>query len=98
MAVATHGVGITSIFKVLEGTLSCNRHNPKFASRGLGAFEVRWTDSDDVARLVVKQPKDLPVNDGILDWDRMSGEPFLIESWGKKEKASAQGYLKMEKA
>lgn len=96
VAVATHGVGITSIFKVLEDTPSCNGHNPKFASRGPEAFEVRWTDSDDVASIVVEQPKDLPVKDGVLDWDRISGEPFLIESWGKREKALAQGYLKAD--
>ena len=93
VAIATHGVGITSIFKVLEDTPSCNGHNPKLAKRGPEAFEVRWTDRDDVARLVIEKPGDLPVKDGVLDWDRMKGEPFLIESWGKKEKALAQGYL-----
>ena len=96
VAIATHGVGITSIFKVLEDTPSCNGHNPKLARRGLEAFEVRWTDSDDVARLVVEQPKYLPVNAGTLDWNTVSGKPFLIESWGKKEKALAQGYLKSD--
>ena len=87
VVIATHGVGITSIFKMLEATLSCEGFNPKIAVRGSEAFEVRWTDSDDVARLIVAQPADLPVKDRVLDWDQISGHPFLIERWGKKEKA-----------
>lgn len=85
--IATHGVGITSIFKTLESSPSCEGFNPKFATRGPHAFEVRWTDSDDVARLVVLQPANLPIKDGLLDWSSVSGQPFLIEYWGKKEKA-----------
>ncbi|KIX93835.1 uncharacterized protein Z520_10460 [Fonsecaea multimorphosa CBS 102226] len=87
LLVATHGVGITSIFKTLESSPSCDGFNPKLATRGPDAFEVRWTDSDDVARLVVSQPAQLPIKDGVLDWDSISGQPFLIEVWGKKEKA-----------
>ena len=87
VVIATHGVGITSLFKVLEATPSCGGFNPKFATRSANAFEVRWTDSDDVARLVVLRPADLPIEDGVLDWSAVSGEPFLIESWGKMEKA-----------
>jgi broad specificity phosphatase PhoE len=87
VVIATHGVGITSLFKTLEATPSCQGFGPKVAVRGPQAFEVRWTDSDDVARLVVSQPADLPIRDGLLDWSMVSGQPFLIESWGKDEKA-----------
>ena len=87
VVIATHGVGITSLFKTLEATPSCGGFNPRFATRGPNAFEVRWTDSDDVARLVVLRPADLLIEDRVLDWSAVSGEPFLIESWGKKEKA-----------
>ena len=85
--VATHGVGITSLFKVLEDSPSCQGFNSKLAIRGPEAFEVRWTDSDDVARLVVLQPRDLPIKEELLDWDRLQGQTFLIEQWGKREKA-----------
>ena len=85
--IATHGVGITSLFKTLEATPSCQHFNPKLATRGPQAFEVRWTDSDDVAKLVVLQPANLPLKNGLLDWSSISGEPFLIERWGKEEKA-----------
>lgn len=87
VVVATHGVAITSIFKTLESTTNCAGFNPVLAERGPEAYEVRWTDSDDVARLVVKAPKDLPVRDGLLEWEAIEGRPFLIEIWGKKEKA-----------
>ena len=85
--IATHGVGITSLFKALEATPSCDGFNPRLATRGSEAFEVRWTDSDDVARLVVLQPANLPTKEGSLDWSKVSGQPFLIERWGKKQKA-----------
>ena len=85
--IASHGVSITSLFKSLECTPSCEDFNPKLATRGPDAFEVRWTDSDDVARLVVSEPANLPIKDGLLDWSGISGQPFLIERWGKKEKA-----------
>ncbi|EXJ64971.1 hypothetical protein A1O7_01310 [Cladophialophora yegresii CBS 114405] len=85
--IATHGVGITSIFKALEASPSCEGFNPKLAVRGPEAYEVRWTDSDDVAKLVVPRPRDLPVKDGSLDWSALSGQPFVIERWGKREKA-----------
>lgn len=87
VVIATHGVGITSLLKCLESSPSCDGFNPKLAVRGPNAYEVRWTDSDDVARLVVSQPADLPIKDGTLDWSGISGQPFLIEQWGKKEKA-----------
>lgn len=87
VVVATHGVVITSLFKALEASPSCDKFNPKVAVRGPQAFEVRWTDSDDVAKLVVARPEELPVRNGSLDWDRISGQPFLIEQWGKKDKA-----------
>jgi broad specificity phosphatase PhoE len=87
VVVATHGVGITSLFKALEATPSCQGFNPKLATRGPQAFEVRWTDSDDVARLVVPRPTDLPIKGGELDWSMISGIPFVIERWGKEEKA-----------
>ena len=87
VAVATHGVCITSIFKTLEDTPACSGFNPPLAVRGPDAYEVRWTDSDDVAKLVVANPASLPIKNGLLDWTAISGKPFLIESWGKKEKA-----------
>ena len=87
VVIATHGVSITSLLKCLEKTPSCDGFNPKFAVRGPNAYEVRWTDSDDVARMGVSEPGNLPIKDGILDWSSISGQPFLIETWGKKEKA-----------
>jgi len=87
IVIATHGVGITSLFKALEEYPSGQGRNHKLAKRGPEAFEVRWTDSDDVARLVVEQPRELPIKGGLLDWDALDGQPFLIERWGKKEKA-----------
>lgn len=87
VVIATHGVCITSIFKVLEDTVSGLGFNAKLAVRGPEAYEVRWTDSDDVAKLVVKDPRSLPVADGVLDWEKLEGQPFFIERWGKKEKA-----------
>lgn len=79
VAVATHGVGITSIIKALE--------ERKIARRGPEVYEVRWPDSDDVARLTVERPLELPVKNGELIWEEVKGRPFLIERWGKKEKA-----------
>ena len=54
--VASHGVSITSIFKVLEDTAPCNGFASPVAVRGPDAYEVRWTDSDDVAKMVVAEP------------------------------------------
>lgn len=85
--VATHGVCITSIFKALEDTRSGQDFNMKVAVRGPEAYEVRWTDSDDVAKLVVSNPASLPIANGQLQWDEILGKPFFIERWGKKEKA-----------
>ena len=87
VAIATHGVGITSIFKTLESTPPCEGLNSPIATRGPEAFQVRWTDSDDVAKLIVAEPGALPIRDGLLDWSKLSGQPFLIERWGKEEKA-----------
>jgi probable phosphoglycerate mutase len=87
VAVATHGVAITSIFKTLESTTNCAGFNPVLAVRGPEAYEVRWTDSDDVARLVIEKPGNLPIKDTQVEWERIEGKPFLIEQWGKKEKA-----------
>ena len=87
VAIATHGVCVTSIFKCLESTTNCAGFNPPLAVRGPQAYEVRYTDSDDVAELVVEKPKDLPIKDGVLDWQRIDGKPFVIERWGKQEKA-----------
>jgi broad specificity phosphatase PhoE len=85
--IATHGVGITSMFKALEASPSCEGFNPKVAVRGPNAYEVRWTDSDDVAKIVVARPRELSVSDGALNWSAISEQPFVIERWGKKEKA-----------
>ncbi|ETN43170.1 uncharacterized protein HMPREF1541_02328 [Cyphellophora europaea CBS 101466] len=94
--IATHGVAITSLFKALEASPACDNFGPAVAERGPEAWEVRWTDSDDVARLVVKRPGELPLKDREgaegevgkgLDWDGFQGKPFLIDMWGKKEKA-----------
>ena len=83
VAIATHGVGITSIFKVLESTTTCAGFNPPLALRGPEAYEVRWTDSDDVAKLVVAKPAELPIKDGVLDWEKIDGKPIEIVTWGK---------------
>lgn len=85
VAIATHGVAITALFKALEATPHCENFNPKMAVRGPEAYEVRYPDSEDVARLIVDKPKDLPIRDGELIWDEIQGEPFLIDRWGKKE-------------
>ena len=85
VAIATHGVGITSIFKVLESNTTCAGFNPPLAFRGPEAYEVRWTDSDDVAKLVVAKPAELPIKDCVVDWDRISGKPFEIVTWGKAD-------------
>ena len=91
--IATHGVCVTSIFKFLDNTPPCAGFNPQLAVRGPEAYEVRYTDSDDVAELVVERPTDLPITDGVLDWPRISGKPFFIESWGKRDKAEREGTL-----
>lgn len=87
VVIATHGVGITSLFKALESSPSCDGFNPKLAVRGPKAFEVRWTDSDDIAEIVVASPRAFPIKNGSLDWSSIEGQPFLIEYWGKEEKA-----------
>ncbi|KAJ9660529.1 hypothetical protein H2198_002466 [Neophaeococcomyces mojaviensis] len=87
VVIATHGVGITSLFKALESSPGCDGFNPRLAVRGPHAWEVRWPDSDDIARLVVARPENLPVREGVLDWEGIEGKPFTIEEWGKKEKA-----------
>jgi len=84
--VATHGVGITSIFKTLESSTNCAGFNPPLAKRGPDAWEVRYPDSDEIARLVVERPAELPVKDGVLEWEAVQGKPFVIERWGKWEK------------
>lgn len=87
VVIAMHGVNITSLFKALEDSPPCNGFNAQIAFRGPAAHEVRWTDSDDVAEIVVEQPAELPVGSGSLAWDDISGQPFRIVQWGKKEKA-----------
>ena len=76
--VASHGVCITSIFKVLEDTEPCNGFAPPVAIRGPKAYEVRWTDSDDVAKMVIAEPSKLPISDESLQWDKIEGKPFLV--------------------
>lgn len=90
VVIATHGVGITSLFKALEASPDCEGFNSKLAIRGPEAWEVRWTDSDDVAELVVKDPGELPVREGLLDWEAIRGTPFVIRTWGKKAKAISE--------
>ena len=95
LVVATHGVGITSLFKVLEGSLQPEEGKEGYewrrvARRGDGAYEVRWTDSDDIASLVLEQPEELAVGEEAVQWGKVKGEPFLIEYWGKKEKADVK--------
>ena len=85
--VAMHGMNITSLFKALENNPSCDGFNAPVAVRGPAAYGVRWTDSDDVAKIVVERPLALPTTGGLLDWDQISDQPFHIEQWGKKEKA-----------
>ena len=79
--VASHGVCITSIFKVLEDTAPCNGFAPPIAVRGQDAYEVRWTDSDDVAKMVLAEPSKLPINNKGLVWDRIEGKPFLVRNF-----------------
>ena len=76
--VASHGVCITSIFKVLEDTEPCNGFAPPVAARGPKAYEVRWTDSDDVAKMIVKDPSKLPISGESLQWDKIEGKPFFV--------------------
>ena len=94
--VATHGVCITSIFKALEGTPHCEGFfSHPLAERGPEAFEVRYPDSTDVAKLVVRDPTKLPIKDGVLDWNKVTGNPILIERWGRKDsKLAADYYIK----
>ncbi|KPI41587.1 uncharacterized protein AB675_9355 [Cyphellophora attinorum] len=94
VVIATHGVGITSLFAMLEGSLTPNTRGLEWrrvASRGPEAYKVRWTDSDDIACLSVQGLDDLPIveddKEAVLAWDKVKGEPFVIEVWGKKEKA-----------
>ena len=86
VAIATHGVGITSLFKALENSPDCDGFNSELATRGPEAYEVRWTDSDDVARLIAEKPRELPIIGGRLNWSTIQGKPFIIETWGKREK------------
>ena len=79
--VASHGVCITSIFKVLEDTAPCNGFAPPVAIRGPDAYEVRWTDSDDVAKMIVVEPSELPIVNDQLQWDKMDGKPFIVSSF-----------------
>lgn len=96
VVIATHGVGITSLFYMLDGTLQPAEGSEEARNGGWGAvgkrgpeaYPVRWTDSDDVAKVVVESPDQLPVGqDGSLAWDKIQGQPFEIVVWGKKEKA-----------
>ena len=91
--VATHGVCITSIFKALEDTPHCEGFfNTKIGERGPDAVEVRYPDSTDIAQLLVRKAGSLPLNDKTLDWDAVQGTPMLIEKWGRKDSALAEGY------
>ena len=95
IVVATHGVCITSIFKALEGTPHCEGFfSHPLAERGPEAYEVRYPDSTDVAKLVVRKPTELPVKDGVLNWNEISGTPILIERWGRKDSKLAADYYK----
>lgn len=93
VVIATHGVGITSLLKTLEATPHCEKFNPVLAERGPRAFEVRWTESDDVAKVVVLRPEDLPIDErGRLVYEEVSGRPFVIERWGKEKNAIDPSY------
>jgi broad specificity phosphatase PhoE len=98
--IATHGVGITSLFKALEASKPCDGFGSAVARRGSEAYEVKWTDADDVAKIRVEDVEALrrhvrqgdgtPKGAGSLDWEslRKAGEkPFEILAWGKKEKS-----------
>lgn len=93
--IATHGVGITSLFKAMEASPACDNFGSAVARRGDGAYEVRWTDADDVARVRVESVGELVLgrdNEGreTVDWEGLRREGkvlFVIEEWGKKEKA-----------
>ncbi|KXS98027.1 hypothetical protein AC578_8769 [Pseudocercospora eumusae] len=90
VAIATHGVCITSLFRVLLDREPCDGFNGVLAEQGPEAYEVRWTDSDDVARVEVRGVEALPIRNGELEWEKLEGmEPkrFFVERWGKGEKA-----------
>ncbi|EME87572.1 uncharacterized protein MYCFIDRAFT_75414 [Pseudocercospora fijiensis CIRAD86] len=90
VAIATHGVCITSFFRALLNREPCDGFNGVLAEQGPEAYEVRWTDSDDVARVEVRGVETLPIRNGELEWEKLEGvEPrrFFIERWGKREKA-----------
>lgn len=96
VVVATHGVCITSIFKALERTPHCEGFFSRaIAERGPEAYEVRYPDSTDVAKLVIRNPERLPIKDRLLDWKTVEGIPILIEQWGKSipEVVSINGAL-----
>jgi broad specificity phosphatase PhoE len=96
IVIATHGVGITALLMALEGILRPADGPPFFAHRlarrGPHAYAVRWPDSDDIAKVIVSRPGDLSIRDGALDWDNLEQDSFVIEAWGKKEKALPQPY------
>lgn len=93
VVVATHGVCITSIFKALERTPHCDGFFPNaIAERGPEAYEVRYPDSTDVAKLVIHSPASLPIEAGLLDWHSIRDTPILIERWGRKDSKLAAGY------
>jgi broad specificity phosphatase PhoE len=96
IVVATHGVGITALLMALEGTLRPADGAPFFphrlACRGPYAYAVRWPDSDDIAKVVISRPGDLPILNGGLDWNDIDQDSFVIEAWGKKEKSLPQPY------
>lgn len=78
VVVASHGVCITSIFKVLEDSEPCNGFTRPVAVRGPDAHEVRWTDSDDVAKMIIAQPNKLPIKDHALQWEKIDDKPFFV--------------------
>lgn len=93
IVIATHGVCITSIFKALENTPQCEGFFPHaIAERGPEAYEVRYPDSTDVARLVVRDLEKLSVKNGLLEWQDIQGSPILIEKWGRKDSKLAADY------
>ncbi|KAF7185445.1 Broad-specificity phosphatase [Pseudocercospora fuligena] len=90
VVIATHGVCITSLFRVLLNREPCDGFNGMLAEQGPEAYEVRWTDSDDVARVEVRGVETLPITNGELEWEKLEGvdpKRVWIERWGKREKA-----------
>ena len=55
-------------------------------------LRIRLVPEIGVAKLVVRDPSQLPVKDGVLEWENVSGTPVLIELWGRRDSKLAADY------